>query len=87
MMMMMASRKGVSSSFPGAVSVPAYERLQVTSTFLILDMDNSGRIVKSKGSSCKGGNSRGKGTSSSCYILEAGSACPCSESCDFPCFA
>lgn len=52
MMMMMASRKGVSPSFPGAVSVAVYERLQATSTFLILDMNNSGRIVKSKGSSC-----------------------------------
>lgn len=60
MMMMMASRKGVSSSFPGAVSVPAYERLQATSMFLILDRDNLGRIVKSKGSSCKGDNSEGK---------------------------
>lgn len=87
MMMMMASRKGVSPSFPGAVSVPVYERFQATSMFLILDMDNSGRIVKSKGSSCKGGNSGGKGTSSSCCVLEAGSVCPCSESCDFSCFA
>lgn len=69
-MMMMASRKGVSSSFPGAVSVPVYERLQATSRFLILDMDNSSRIVKSKGSSCKGDKSGGNSMSSSCYILE-----------------
>lgn len=69
-MMMMAPRKGVSSSFPGAVSVPVYERLRATSRFLILDMDNSGRIVKSKGSSCKGDNSGEDRTSSSSYILE-----------------
>lgn len=46
--------------FPGAVSVPVYERLQAASMFLILDMDNLGRVVKSKGSSCKGDNSGGK---------------------------
>lgn len=86
-MMMMASRKGVSSSFPGAVSVPVYERLQATSMFLILNMDNLGRIVKSKGSSCRGDNSGGKGTSSSSYILEARNACLGSQSCDFSCFA
>lgn len=73
--------------FPGAVSVPVYERLQAASMFLILDMDNLGRVVKSKGSSCKGDNSGGKGTSPSCYILEAASACPSSHSWDFSCFA
>lgn len=67
----MAPRKGVSPSFPGAVLVPVYERLQATSMLLILDTDNLARIVKSKGSSCKGDNSGGKGTVSSCYILEA----------------
>lgn len=53
-MIVMALGKGVSSSFPGAVSVPVYERLQATSTFLVLDVDDLGRIIKLKGKQLQG---------------------------------
>lgn len=44
--MLVALGKGVSSSFPGAVLVPVYERLQVTSTLLVLDVVDTARIIK-----------------------------------------
>lgn len=51
-MMMMASGKGVSSSFPCAVLVPVYERLQATS--LVLGMGDLCRIIKLKGKQLQG---------------------------------
>jgi len=52
--MAMALGKGVSSSFPGAVSLPVYERLQETSMFLVLDVDDLGRFTKLKGKQLQG---------------------------------
>lgn len=51
---MMASGKGVSSSFPCAVLVPVYERLQATSLFLVLGMGDLCRIIKLKGKQLQG---------------------------------
>lgn len=50
----MALGKGVSSSFPDAVSVPVYEKLQAISMFLVLDVDDLGRIIKIKGKQLQG---------------------------------
>lgn len=53
-MMVVALGKGVSSSFPDAVSVPVYEKLQAISMFLVLDVDDLGRIIKIKGKQLQG---------------------------------